>query len=331
MAETSEAPLSLERLHPRLSGFDSFFSGDLMAKLQSSEAERKRHLRPVLMKFAGVVVVGIAVGVGGFLVGDVQPWGVMGLMLAFIIISGGFSWVSKPMREARNAGTSALITGLCGFLKLSYNRSIGDFGFSGFGSAGVIPSHDRKRLEDRIGGEHEGVAFDLIEAKLEQRRTTTDSKGRTRTYYVTVFNGLLISAASPRAFHGRTLVTADSGKLGNLLGGLFRKDERITLESPDFERDFEVYATDQVEARVLLTPTMMERLVDLKRKLGSPPRLAFAGNRVLLAIPRKGNQFEAGGTFSSITDPAHIREAVSELCEVFRILDTLDLKQGARG
>lgn len=322
--------LQLEALHPRLAGFDGFFTGELRQKLEAAEAERKRHMAPVLIKGGVIVAAAVAIAIAGFTMGD-EGWGWAGILVAMFLLLFGLAWVSKPLREARNSGTSALITGLCGFLKLRYSRTIGNFPFASFGSAGLVPHHDRKSLEDRIGGEHDGIAFDLIEAKLEQRRQTTDSKGRTKTYYVTVFNGLLIDSASPRAFQGRTLVTYDSGKIGNLLGGLFRKDERVTLESPDFERDFEVYATDQVEARVLLTPTMMERMVALKQELGTGPRAAFVGNRVLLAIPRKGNQFEAGGIFSSITDPKHIREAVGELCAVFKILDTLQLKQSARG
>lgn len=322
--------IAFEAMHPRLAGFDAYFAGNLRQQLEAAESERRRHVWPAVIKGGVAIVAGIVIGLLGFSGRADSAWGGIGLIAGMLIIGLGLAWAAKPLRAARAQGSSALIEGLCGFLKLKYSRGVGDFGFGSFGGAGLIPSHDRKSLEDRIVGEHQGVAFDMIEAKLEQRRTTTDSKGRTRTYYVTVFNGLLIDTASPRPFKGRTLVTYDSGKIGNLLGGLFRKDERVTLESTDFERDFEVYATDQVEARVLLTPTMMERMVALKAELGTGPRLAFANGRVLMAIPRKGNQFEAGGVFSSLTDPEHIRETVGELCAVFRILDTLQLKQGAR-
>lgn len=94
-------------------------------------------------------------------------------MAGFMILVIGLAWVATPLRRARNAGASALIGGVCGFLKLKYSRAVGDFGFASFGNAGLIPDHDRKSLEDRIGGEHDGIAFDLIDAKLEQRRTTT--------------------------------------------------------------------------------------------------------------------------------------------------------------
>jgi hypothetical protein len=329
MAEAPTAP-RLESLHPRLAGFDAFFSGALMQQLEAAEAERRRHVRPVLLKGGLVIATGIAIAISGFLADDVETFGQLSVAGGILLVMFGLAWVAKPLRKARESGSGALIQGVCGFLKLRYSHAVGDFPFARFGGAGVIPQHDRKTLEDRIGGEHDGVAFELIEAKLEQRRTTTDGKGRTRTYYVTVFNGLLIDAASPRSFQGRTLVTADSGKIGNLLGGLFRKDERVTLESPEFEKHFEVYATDQVEARVLLTTTMMERLVALKDEMKTPPRAAFVDGRVLLAIPRTGDQFEAGGLFSSLTEPKHIQEAVSELCAVFRVLDTLQLRQGAK-
>jgi len=39
--------------------------------------------------------------------------------------------------------------------------------------------------------------------------------------------------------------------------------KRVGLVDPVFEKIFEAYGTDQVEARYLLTPTFMQRLVRL--------------------------------------------------------------------
>lgn len=329
MVETSQTA-SFERHHPRLAGFDAYFDGELAQRLAAQEAERRRHVRPVLAKGAAVVVVALGIAAIPFLLDDPGEAGIqIALGGAMLLLMLGLGWVSKPLREARRMGTSALLEGVCGFLKIRFSASVGDFDYQRHREAGLIPRYDRKYLEDRLQGEHDGIAFDLIEAKLQQRRTTTDSKGRTRTTYVTVFNGLLIDAASPRAFAGRTVVTSDGGMIGNLFAGIGRKGERVTLESPTFEKHYEVFASDQVEARVLLTPSMMERLVTLRERLGDTPRLAFADGRLLLAVPRKGDQFEAGGLFSSLTDRTHIDEALAELCAIFTILDTLALEDAA--
>ena len=324
------AGLSFDRHHRRLAGFDAFFESELAQRLEQQEAERRRHVRPVLLKGAGVVLVGLAVLISPALMDDLDG-DVVQIAMAVALFGTflGLTWVAKPLRKAKEAASHLLLESVCGYLKLSFSPGVGDFDYQRFREAGVVPSYDRKYLEDRLQGEHEGIAFDLIEARLQQRRTTTDSKGRTRTTYVTVFNGLLIDAASPRAFQGRTVVTSDGGWIGNLFGGIGRKGERVTLESPEFERHFEVYASDQVEARVLLTTTMLERLVELRTRLGDTPRLAFVNGRLLIAVPRKGDQFEAGGLFSSLTDRKHIDEALSELCAIFTILDTLALQESA--
>lgn len=321
---------SFERHHARLAGFDAFFQGELAQRLEQQEAERRRHVRPVLLKGAAIVLLCVVVLFAPALMDDLDG-DVIQIAMAAAFFGGflGLRWVSKPLREAKQQATHTLLEGVCGFLKLSFSPSVGDFDYQRFREAGVVPSYDRKYLEDRLQGEHEGVAFDLIEARLQQRRTTTDSKGRTRTTYVTVFNGLLIDAASPRSFQGRTVVTSDGGWIGNFFGGMGRKGERVTLESPEFEKHYEVYASDQVEARVLLTTTMLERLVELRARLGDTPRLAFVNGRLLIAVPRKGDQFEAGGLFSSLTDRAHIDEALAELCAIFTILDTLALQESA--
>ena len=56
-------------------------------------------------------------------------------------------------------------------------------------------------------------------------------------------------------FKGKTTILRD--RLFKLRFG----ESRVKMENPDFENTFDVYSTDQVEARYLITPFMMERLL----------------------------------------------------------------------
>ena len=119
---------------------------------------------------------------------------------------------------------------------------------------GLVPGWDRSSYEDLIVGNRNGIDFEFFEAHLEEKRTTTDSKGRTRTTWVTVFRGQCIRFDFHKRFFGHTLVTRDAGFF-NFFGKLTMGDlDRARLESPEFEKAFEVYTSDQVEARFLLTP-----------------------------------------------------------------------------
>jgi hypothetical protein len=99
------------------------------------------------------------------------------------------------------------------------------------------------------------------------------------------FEGLLFHAEFNRSLVGRTVVLP-AGQTPQALV-LNRGLAPVGLESPEFAALFSVYASDPIEARYVLTPNTMERLVDLARTVGrppvrglrSPPRLRRDGQR----------------------------------------------------
>ncbi len=75
-------------------------------------------------------------------------------------------------------------------------------------------------------------------------------------------------------FSGKTIVKRDTGIIGNWFTKKFRRKldsyasrskllKSVKLEDPIFEKKFEVYSSDQVEARYLLTTSFMERILEL--------------------------------------------------------------------
>lgn len=192
----------------------------------------------------------------------------------------------------------------------------------------LLPSYQRSNFEDMFTGTHKGARYDLYEAHLEQR--TTDSKGRTR--YTTVFRGQIIRMQFPREFLGVTIVRRDAGIFNGFGGGEIdgRKLERVGLVASQFEKAFEVYSTDQVEARYLLHPVMMERLIALETALhGKRIRCAFQSGDVLVAV-EGGNLFEPGDLFKPLVDPARARRIVDEIAGVVKMMDQVLTAQAAR-
>jgi hypothetical protein len=72
--------------------------------------------------------------------------------------------------------------------------------------------------------------------------------------------------------------------------------EPVRLEDPRFEGQYEVYSTNQIEARALLTPAFMERFMALAaRSAFSLPAAMAEGNRLVVALPKclgTGDLFE---------------------------------------
>ena len=72
-----------------------------------------------------------------------------------------------------------------------------------------------------------------------------------------------------------------------------RGNERVVyMEDSEFEKRFVVYASDPVEARYILSPSMMSRILSLRSKGTEKISLAFAGSKVFMALPHSRNFFE---------------------------------------
>ncbi len=161
-----------------------------------------------------------------------------------------------------------------------------------YSDLGLFPSHSELNVEDHFEGELSGVGFELFEAVAKVRR----KNGKTETL-VTVFSGLLARFNFPKSFHGSTVVLTDSG-LFNWAAGFAQKGERVKLEDPVFEKQFQVYSSDQVEARYLLTPSFMQRLLDIRSVFPNAQiQAAFEQSSLYLAIDTKSSSRAELGFF----------------------------------
>jgi hypothetical protein len=71
----------------------------------------------------------------------------------------------------------------------------------------------------------------------------------------------------------------------------FKKEQQIHLEDPRFTENFIVFATDQVEARYVLSSSIMERVVALKEKFDRPILMSFQDRQMYLAVENDNGLF----------------------------------------
>ena len=143
----------------------------------------------------------------------------------------------------------------------------------------ILDDFDSVNADDEIAGTHRGLPIRIVELRLDS------GSGDDRR---NVFDGLLIDFVLPRSLTGTTVVVADAGLVGNLKAR-WRSDrlQRVRLEDPRFAARYEVYSSDQIEARALLTPAFMERFTALAELSGFALPGAWAeGNRLVAALPK---------------------------------------------
>lgn len=177
----------------------------------------------------------------------------------------------------------------------------------------LLPNHDNARFEDLWWGNIGNLAFSLHEAKLTEQRG--GSKNR-RT--VTVFEGSLMLIAFARPFVGTTLVERSGRHQGFLMFGEREELElggvqlrRADMTDPRFEDAFTVWSSDGVEARYLVHPDYIERLVAVEQAFAGQKIRALFHEGALLVILETGNLFESGSLEAS-EDHALVERSIAQ-------------------
>lgn len=319
--------ISQDEANPYAQGFDRYYAREVAPALEKLEDRRRTGAH-------GVIALCILAALGPLAVFGGEALSSLTGLRADIFQFGGFAVLFGAVagavyvyKRVHGAFKDVLVGKTCDFLGLDFQAKDFSFPLDRFRAARIVPDHDKRTLEDRISGEHAGVPFELCEARLKKTRTERDNDGNTQTETVDVFQGLLLIYRFPKRFNGRTVVVPDLTWLGNKLGGMGQDGERVTLEDVRFERQFEVYSDDQVEARYLLTPRFMERLTELAGQFGNPRglSLAFDGQDLLIAVRSKEDRFEGGHIFKSFLERERAEELLDELALVFEIVDILNL------
>jgi len=190
----------------------------------------------------------------------------------------------------------------------------------------LIPKHDTEIAEDHIVGTYKQIKIDLFETQLSRKVKYKDSNGNTSTRQKTVFNGLILELSMNKSFGGKTVVKKDSGTVGNWFIKKSTSLKKVKLEDPIFEKMFEVYSDDQVEARYLLTVTFIERLKELVENFGGKSiQCCFYNNKLLMMIPIEKDMFEPGSIYEAEDFIDDSKSLLKELSLIFSIIDTLKL------
>jgi hypothetical protein len=178
--------------------------------------------------------------------------------------------------------------------------------------------YDRYKGDDFVSGIIEKTDFECSELHTEYKEVTYDSKGNRHESWVTIFKGLFFHADFNKEFHGKTYVSPDVaerllGKFGQSLQKISGPGELVKLEDVDFEKEFVVHSTDQVEARYILTPAIMEAMLRIRRLNNQGVHFSFVGSRVFCALSIRKDLFEpkifkAGIDISEIENMYHLFE-----------------------
>ncbi len=314
-----------------LSELEKFYQSDLLGDLRILERKRKAVLQKVL--YAGVLVaalVAVAVAVCLYVV---HAKVIFAVMFPVVLGFGIMGIIIKSLtRGYRSEFKGDIIRKIVKFIddNLDYSPGEGIAQSTFVGSQIFKHSIDRYRCEDLVSGKVGATEIAFSEVHAEYKTETTDSKGRRQTHWHTIFKGLFFVGDFNKDFSGCTVVLPDTaerllGRIGQKLQSLnFTRGKLIKLEDPEFEKEFVVYGDDQVEARYVLSTSLMKRIVEFKRKSGRKIHLSFVGARVFVAISYNRGLFEPR-LFRTLLDFGPIKEYYSDMQVATGVVDDLNL------
>lgn len=160
-----------------------------------------------------------------------------------------------------------------------------------------------KQPYDIFSGNHlvTGV-IDKTDFKSSMLNTNYITRLGGREEIHTIFSGFFFHADFNKHFKGETFVTSgDLKSQAMTLSGISAGTSAVRLENLEFSKSFLVRSTNQIEARYILTPVIMEALLKIKKQYKLTSMfLSFVDKRVYCAMGIRCNIFEPGIVKSTI-------------------------------
>ncbi|WP_297896026.1 DUF3137 domain-containing protein [Shewanella sp.] len=199
-------------------------------------------------------------------------------------------------------------------------------------AAKVLPNYDKASFGDYIHGQFKGVELIVNEltltkdVKVEELDISTNRR-RTVTRTETRFRGLAVELSSHKTFMGHTVVLRDRGGLANFFSDSHAGLERVKLEDPLFEKEFDVFSTDQIESRYLLNTAFMARLLELSTHFNGEIQCAFFRSKLIMFLPNRRSHFHMQSIFHGASFSAEFSQLNREMKQLFAIIEVLKLNQ----
>jgi len=301
--------------------FKEFYDIKLVHDLKDLDQERKQVDRKVLL--IGVIGVIIILVIGRFGGNSTMYFQILTGIIAFIAVS----IVSKNYRQNFK---NKIISKIAGSVdeNLVYTPE-GSVSREEFTNSGIFQKYcNNYHGEDHFKGKMGKTAFEFSEV-VGKHVTSTGTGSNKKQHQHLIFRGIFFVADFNKNFNGYTVVLPDTaermlGKFGQSLQSMSSRGQLVKLEDHEFEKVFCVYSDDQVEARYILSTSLMKRIVEFKRKWDTKIYLSFRDSKVYIAISMNKNLFETR-LFKTVQDYNLIEENIQFLILITNIVDDLNL------
>ena len=323
-AANAQALKDIEDHWPLLKDFADRFEKELGPWLDSQEQRRKEALKHRFLAY----LLGTPLAAGLCLAISFLPIYGWIKFLLFLVIAGTLILKADKKYDAlRSEIKKNLSENIARHLGLHYQpRPDGDRLLSSFESARILPStYNVEFLRDMYSGNAHGSSFSMFHAHLLHRPNILSQDDRTHT----VFCGILIAIEFPQPINGNIRILNEKKMPWKWVYNRITQDQRINLGYSQFEKIFEVYAPDQIEARTVLTPDILLGLIDLAKLVSGDDivEAAFIQGMLLITIATERPVFDADSLDVSMKDRTRVRVFAEQVAMIYKIIEIMEIRR----
>lgn len=305
-------------------------SNDLMVSLGSENFRqyfRTRilpHLEPIEelriklhKKQTALIILSIVIAVG--ILVATRLIALIGVVIAIPIITWSIvkKWIRKKFKESTGKGIIPTLFSYWGTFKYCTSSTYTKNGaYNLLGELEVYQRYDDIEIDDCLKGRYNGL--DLMITELDVSYVVNTGKSTSR---VQVFDGLMMEVDMNKNFTSHTIIRPDKTYIS--FGGHLK---RVALEDPEFEKEFDVYSTDQIDSRYILTTAFMQRLLEFKRTVNKRIEVVFLEQKAYFFINYGEDKFELPLN-ESVLEMKHYQNILLDLARMLKIVDALKLEQ----
>ena len=185
--------------------------------------------------------------------------------------------------------------------------------------SGIIDRYNRVSYDDSFTGIYKDINYEICETSFYYK-TGTGKNSSTRT----VFKGVMIKLDMNKSFTGNTVIRPDTLKHASPAANL----KHTTLEDVVFEKKFDVFTDDEVEARYLITPSFMERLNNMKTAFSAyRVSCAFYDKYLLVGLHTSKDLFSICSLKEPVNDGKQFFTMFEEILSIIKLIDHFKLNQ----
>ena len=306
-----------EKTYPEMrKEFQEKFFKELSPALEKFDAERKRKLLYAILGASFFCVLGILLLIAPFITklsNDEAEGALNGAVIMFGV--AGATWYSIK-KSFENKIKDKIMPSVCKcFGNINWKKCFLYESRNVFQVSNLIPYFSSSNFDDYFSGNYKDVGFEIIESEFSA------GSGKNRR---TVFNGVIVKLDMNKRFHGNTVIRPDSmfhtSPSSNLV--------HTTLEDVIFEKKFDVYTDDEVEARYLITPSFMERLNNMKVAFNADAvSCAFYEKYLFVALHTRKDLFSLCSLIKPVNDGKQFFQMFEEILSIIKLIDYFKLDQ----